>query len=154
GVVVDSTPLTQDDAQALRRRLGHLLTGVAPTQATLRVVSTGSTHVATMITGCTADLLRVRAWDMANGRFLDEDDVKKQASVCVLGQTVRNKLFPGDSAPIGQLVRIDFLEMRVVGVTGAKGRSPTGADQDDQIFVPLTTLQHRLVGEERLSVIA
>jgi putative ABC transport system permease protein len=50
-------------------------------------------------------------------------------------------------------VRIDHLRLRVVGVLGEKGRTPTGADQDDQLSVPITTLQRKLVGEEKLSLI-
>src|SRR5262249_26279914 len=63
------------------------------------------------------------------------------------------KLFPDQPNPVGQLVRVDRLNLRVVGVLAAKGRSPTGGDQDDQIFVPLSTLQRKLVGEERVSII-
>jgi putative ABC transport system permease protein len=75
------------------------------------------------------------------------------ALVCLLGQTVRRKLFPGSAHPLGEWIRVDRLQLRVVGVLGEKGRSPTGADQDNQVFVPITTLQRRLVGEERIGLI-
>ncbi len=55
--------------------------------------------------------------------------------------------------PIGQTVRVDRLALQVVGVMEPKGRSPIGGDQDDQIFVPLNTLQRKLVGDENLSMI-
>jgi putative ABC transport system permease protein len=71
----------------------------------------------------------------------------------VLGRTVRDKLFANQPDPVGQAVRVEGLELRVVGALEPKGRSPIGADQDDQIFVPLSTLQHKLLGEERLSAI-
>lgn len=77
--------------------------------------------------------------------------MKKQAAVCVLGQAVARKLFPDQPNPAGQIVRIDRLPPRVVGVLEAKGKSPTGGDQDDQVFWPLTTLQRKIVGEERVS---
>ncbi len=65
----------------------------------------------------------------------------------------RAKLFPDLPNPVGQLVRVDRLPLRVVGVLEAKGSSPIGGDQDDQIFVPLHTLQRKIVGEESLSMI-
>jgi putative ABC transport system permease protein len=119
----------------------------------VRAVSTRTARTLTAVVGCTPDLLKVRAWGLEYGRFVSEDDVKKQASVCVLGQTVRDRLFPHRHNPVGRTLRVDRLEMRIIGVLAPKGRSPTGADQDDQIMVPLTTLQHKLVNEERLSLI-
>ncbi len=95
----------------------------------------------------------MRSWRVETGRFLTDDDLKKQATVCVLGQTVRDKLFPDQVDPIGQTVRIDRLSLKVIGVMEPKGRSPIGGDQDDQIFVPLNTLQRKLTGEENLSLI-
>src|SRR5262249_47458261 len=68
-------------------------------------------------------------------------------------QTTRRKLFGDNPRPLGELVRIDRLPLRVIGVLEEKGRMPTGADQDDQIMVPITTLQRKLVGEERVSLI-
>jgi putative ABC transport system permease protein len=90
---------------------------------------------------------------MEFGRFFNHEDVKKQAPVCVLGHTVRNKLFPNIANPVGKVVRIDRLQVRVVGVMRPKGRSPTGGDQDDQIFLPMGILQRGLVGEESITII-
>jgi putative ABC transport system permease protein len=90
---------------------------------------------------------------MMQGRFYSDDDVKKMAAVCLIGQTVRRQLFPGKSNPLGEYVRVEGLQLRVIGVLGEKGRSPTGADQDDQIFVPITTLQRRLIGDERIGLL-
>ena len=106
-----------------------------------------------MITGCTPDMQAVRDWHIAEGRFLTEADVKKEAAVCVLGQTVKDKLFPDGTDPIGHMLRVDQVRLQVIGIVAPKGRSPIGADQDDQIFVPLTTLQHRMVGNERITTI-
>ncbi len=66
---------------------------------------------------------------------------------------MRRKLFPGKTNPIGQVIRIETLPARVIGILGEKGRSPTGADQDDQVFLPITTLQRRLLGEELIGLI-
>ena len=95
----------------------------------------------------------MREWHVTEGRFLTEADVKKEAAVCVLGQTVKDKLFPDSPTRSASMVRVDQVRLRVIGIVAPKGRSPIGADQDDQIFVPLTTLQHRIVGEERITTI-
>jgi putative ABC transport system permease protein len=153
GIVADFVPLSRDDADAIREKAGHLLVGVAAVQTTSRLALTRTGKWPTYIVGSTPDVKAIRNWTVTDGRFYTEDDVKKKASVCLLGQTVRRKLFPYKASPVGEWVRVDKLELRVVGVLGEKGRSPTGADQDDQIFVPITTLQQRLVGEEQIGLI-
>jgi putative ABC transport system permease protein len=95
----------------------------------------------------------VRKWVVQYGRFLADEDLKKQATVCVIGQTVREKLFPDNPNPVGQTIRVDRLQLRIIGVVEGKGRSPIGGDQDDQLFIPITTLQRKLVGDEILSML-
>jgi putative ABC transport system permease protein len=153
GSIADFVPFRTDDASVMRKRLGDRVVGVAELQLTQRVVSTRTHNWLTMITGCTPDMLPVREWHVTQGQFLTEADVKKEGAVCVLGQTVKDKLFPDVSDPVGHTVRVDQVRLRVIGVVGPKGRSPIGADQDDQIFVPITTIQHRIVGEERITTI-
>jgi putative ABC transport system permease protein len=153
GVLADAKTLTNEDAAVLRRQLRHLIEGVAEIQTSRRLASTRTRNCTTMITGTSPDMRKVRAWPVEQGRFITEEDLKKQAAVCVLGETVRAKLFPDRTNPIGQTVRVDRLALKVVGVLEAKGRSPIGGDQDDQIFVPLNTLQRKLVGEENLAQI-
>jgi putative ABC transport system permease protein len=153
GAVADVKPITNDEAELLRRQLRHLLQGVAEVQATIRTVSTRTRNHITMAVGTSPDMRKVRGWVVRFGRYITEEDQKKQAAVCVLGQTVREKLFPDTPNPVGQSVRVDRLRLRVIGVLEPKGRSPIGGDQDDQIFLPLQTLQRKLVGEESLSMI-
>ncbi len=153
GSIADFKPLTSDDAVIIRKRVGHLIVGAAEVQVTQRIASTRTHNHATTVVGSTPDMQKVRRWETQFGRYYNQDDFKKQAAVCLLGQTVREKLFPDQANPVGQLVRIDRLHLRVIGVLAPKGRLPTGGDQDDQIFVPLSTLQRKLVGEERVSII-
>ena len=153
GGIADLKPLTVEDAAAIRKQVGWLLVGVAEVQVTQRVATTPTHNYATMIVGSNPDMRPVRGWTVRHGRFFDDVDMKKQAAVCLLGQTVREKLFPNLPNPVGQMIRVDRLQLRVIGVLAPKGRTPTGGDQDDQIFVPLTTLQRKLVGEERVSII-
>jgi len=153
GAIADLKPLTNEDAAVLRKNLGSLVQGVAEVQVIVRIATTRTHNWKTMITGTHPDMQTVRGWTMAYGRYFDRDDLKKRAAVCLLGQTAREKLFPDRPNPVGQLVRVDQLQLRVIGVCNPKGRSPTGGDQDDQIFVPISTLQKKLVGEEHISII-
>src|SRR5262245_23587878 len=147
-------PLTVADAEAIRRSAGKLLIGVAPIHSrAYQKVSSRSGAWNSSIVGCTPDLEQVRGWKLSAVRFLTADDVKKQAAVCLIGQTVRTKLFAKDADPLRESIRVGDVQLQVVGVLEEKGKGLTGADQDDQILIPLTTLQQKLVGEQRLSAI-
>jgi putative ABC transport system permease protein len=153
GTLADMKPLTNEDAAFVRKHLKGLVTGVAEVQVSMRLASTRIRNCPTMITGTAPDMKSVRGWVVEHGRFLTEEDQKKQAAVCVLGQTVREKLFPDNPNPVGQSVRIDQMPFRVIGVTLPKGRSPIGGDQDDQIFIPTSTMQRKLTNVESLVMI-
>src|SRR5262245_16362005 len=148
GTLTDLKPITHEDAVLLRRRLHNKVHGVVEFQGIMRTASTGTRSWITMVGGTNPDMQSVRAWTVTHGRFIAEEDRKKQATVCVLCATALQKLFPDMPNPVGQKVRIDQLHVRVVGVVAPKGRSPIGGDQDDQIFLPLTTLQKKLVDGE------
>jgi putative ABC transport system permease protein len=145
----DYQPLTSDDADAIRKRVGTLLTGVAESQMAARLVQNRGIIHGTGIVGSVPDLQEVRNWKMAFGRFYTEDDVKKAARVCLIGQTVRRKLFADRPDPVGQYINIGQIQFRIIGVLGEKGRSPTGADQDDQVFLPISTMQNLLLGGKK-----
>lgn len=151
--VADVAPLTSGDADAIRRQVGPLLVGVAEVQVTQRLAATRFAVAPASIVGTTPEIQPIRSWEIAMGRFLTADDVRRRAAVCVLGDTARRKLFPDIANPLGQNLRIDRTMFRVIGVTVPKGRSATGADQDDQVFVPISTLQHRLAGEEKINLL-
>jgi putative ABC transport system permease protein len=153
GLVPDFAPLKIEDAQAIRKQVGPLLLGVAESQMTQRIVSTSSGNHGTALVGSTPDLKRIRNWNMAYGNFYTEEHVQQAALVCLLGQTVRKKLFPNKPDPIGENLRIGHVWLRIIGVLEEKGRSPTGADQDDQIFLPITTLQRQITHDDKIAII-
>lgn len=145
--------LTDADADAIRKEVGPRLVGVAEAQSLQRHATHGGRSHSTLVTGVVPDLQRVRNWKVPHGRFITEDDLKKEAPACLIGQAVLRDLFPTTPNPVGETLRIEGVEFRVIGVLGAKGKLPVGFDQDDQIFVPLTTLQSKLAGEKRLLII-
>jgi putative ABC transport system permease protein len=153
GSLADFASLTREDAQAIRKRVGRLLGGVSESQVTQRLACSRTSTWPTAIAGNTPEVQKIRRWNLLYGRFFTAEEVKKQARVCVLGHTVCRELFPHQPNPVGERIRIDNLQVQVIGVLEAKGRSPLGADQDDQITLPLTTLQYKLAGEDRIGTI-
>ena len=152
GVTLDT--LTPGDADAIRKEVGPLIVGVTVTQTTFRnALGPGGTKWFTSFVGASPDLREVRGWTVAQGRFYNDDDEKRSAPVCLIGQTVRKKLFPNNVSPVGEWIRADRTRLQIIGILGGKGRAITGADQDDQVFVPITTLQHKLVGAEHIGLI-
>jgi putative ABC transport system permease protein len=86
----------------------------------------------------------IRARGVAEGQFFTEADVRSAARVAVIGQTVSDNLFPGQSA-VGQTMRVRNLTFRIVGVLKAKGQSQMGQDQDDTLLMPYTTVMKKLM---------
>jgi putative ABC transport system permease protein len=156
GIKTHATPLTPDDVKALREDalLQRYVVGVAESQHLLQTLfaQNGRNHP-TSISGGEPDIQVVRKWKPRLGRFFDDNDVKKAALVCVLGDSVCTKLFPNQDSPVGERIRVGHLYLEVIGVVHPKGRAPTGVDQDDQIFIPITTLREKLAHEKRVDVI-
>jgi len=99
----------------------------------------------TVLTGVTPDYFSVNNWEMENGNIFTEGDLRSGTRVAVLGQITATSLF-GDEDPVGKIIRITNRPFTVIGVLAAKGQSLTGRDQDDNVFIPLTTAQRQVVG--------
>jgi putative ABC transport system permease protein len=94
------------------------------------------------VSGEMPSYVNVRNWKPRLGRFVDDSDYSGRSRVVVLGQTAANDLFP-DEDPLEQVVKINNVPFRVIGVMEPKGSSFLG-DQDAVAFVPLTTAQERM----------
>lgn len=93
----------------------------------------------------TPNIIDIRNYTIKTGRMYTEKELTSRDRVCVIGQTVADNLFP-EGDPVGKTVRINKAPFRVVGVLNSKGQSSMGQDQDDVVFVPLTTAMQRLMG--------
>ena len=144
--------LVYDDMKAIVQQAPAVKEAAPGSQTTAQVVFGGDNWF-TNIQGTEPQYFDIRSWPMAEGVSFTEGDVNSSADVAVIGATVQQNLF-GAQDPIGQTVRISNLPFKVVGVLTAKGQSAAmGQDQDDVIFVPITTLQKKLTGEPWLRYI-
>jgi putative ABC transport system permease protein len=143
--------LTEDDARAIKTECPS----VAYVSAGLRTGGTavaGENNWSTEIFGADVDWPFIRSWNVTSGSFFSEAEVKAAAKVAVLGNSVKQNLFP-DSDPVGAVMRIGNIPFRVLGVLEKKGGSTMGNDQDDQIVIPYTTAMKRLSGLKRLGIV-
>ena len=140
-----------EDAEAIIREISGL-EAVAPSVSSGMQAIAGNKNWATSVTGSTNAFLEVRDWAFESGRAFTDAEALSGKAVCILGTTVRNKLF-GNTDPLGATIRLQKLACQVVGVLESKGQSSFGTDQDDFILIPLRTLQRRIAGNNDVSAI-
>ena len=136
--------LSMGDADAIQKECPAVLY-VAPVHSGAAQVVYGNQNWSTGITGTTANMLLVRDWPLTEGRPFTDEEVRSAAKVCLLGQTVIENLFGGIN-PIGQIIRIKNVPFTVIGTLDTKGQDPGGHDQDDVVYIPVTTAQKKLFG--------
>jgi putative ABC transport system permease protein len=137
--------LTWDDLKAIQTELSAVKDAAPVMRASAQVMSEES-NWATSIQGTTPEFLSVRSWPVAQGAAFTQSDVDGGTKVALLGQTVVEKLFGANGAPVGQVVRVKSIPFTIVGVLARKGQSPFGQDFDDVVLVPVTTFQQKIQG--------
>jgi len=146
-----AAPFRVADAEAIARDV-QSLSAVAPATARSTTAIFANGNWSTTVTGTTEEYFAAGNWKTKEGRPLNQGEVHLGAAVCVIGETVRNKLF-GSQSPIGSRIRLNKLSCEVVGLLAPKGQSTMGIDQDDVVVVPLRTFQRRISGNEDVGMI-
>ena len=134
--------LKYDDAKAIESKIKGI-DYVSPTVSSSYQVVNGNLNWNTSVEGGTPELMQIRALKVENGSFISASDMNKRSRVAVIGPTVAANLF-GAENPVGQNIRINNQPFKVIGITASKGQS-IGQDQDDVIYIPLTTAQERML---------
>jgi putative ABC transport system permease protein len=132
--------MTAGDAEAIQRELGHLVSSVSPAVNVSSQLVRQNRNWNVRVSGVSSDMPEIRNWQLQEGRFFEESEQREYARVCVIGATVRDRLFDPDEAPVGQIIRIGAMPFKVVGVLAAKGANSWGQDQDDTVMAPYTTV--------------
>jgi putative ABC transport system permease protein len=142
---------TWRELDIVRRTVPGII-AAAPSVGDGGTVKYGNLDTATTIIGTTPDYFDIRLWTFAGGRRFTEAESDAGRMVCVIGQSLRAKLF-GGSDPIGQRIRIDGVSCEVVGLLKPKGASTFGDDEDDRVILPLRAYQRRFTGEELINTL-
>ena len=144
GAVGSMQTLKYDDAKAIEAKIKDIQY-VSPTVSSSYQVVNGNQNWNTSVTGVTPDLMQIRSLTVDNGSFISKEDMTKRTRVAVIGATVAENLF-GTENPVGKNIRIKNQPFKVIGILASKGSSGFGQDQDDVIYIPLTTAQERMMG--------
>lgn len=144
--------LTVDDADAIQKEV-TLAKAVAPEVSGRYQVTSKGQNTNTSIVGTVDVYPAVRNVEIESGFFITQQHVKSLSKVAVIGPTTRDDLFGADVDPIGQSIRIKGIEFKIIGMTKAKGGTGFGS-QDDMVFVPITSAQRFLSGDEYVTTIS
>lgn len=136
--------MKKGDGDAIQEKISAIKLAAPVLDETAQIVY-GNANWSTGITGTDSRLFAIKDWDLAYGRMFSEPDIRSAAKVAILGQTVVNELF-GDVDPLGKTIRIKGTPFQVIGVLQARGQSGMGQDQDDAVYIPITTAQKKLMG--------
>ena len=137
--------LTSEDTEALMKDVPAIRAASATVRTRSQIVYGGNNYNPQTINGTDASYPDVRDWALEEGEYFTERDLLASAKVCVIGLTIEENLFEGESS-LGKTVRIKNIPFRVVGVLSRKGTSAYGNDQDDIVLVPWTTCKGVLQG--------
>ncbi|HUD05133.1 MAG TPA: ABC transporter permease [Patescibacteria group bacterium] len=147
-----SQTLTLDDANAIQSAKFASVSKVSPEVSRRSQVTAGRNNTNTSIIGATANYLEVHNVAISSGTFITDQDVQGTRNVAVIGPQVVSDLFGGGD-PTGQTIRINKIPFTIIGITVSKGG--TGfANQDDIVFIPITTAQKTVFGIDYVSSIA
>ena len=144
--------LTQQDAEVIQREV-TLAKAVAPEISRRYQITVRGQNTNTQVVGTVSAYKDVRNIQVESGLFITDQHVRSLSKVAVLGPTTRDDLFGVGTDPIGQTIRVNKVDFKVVGVTKSKGG--TGfSNQDDMVFVPLSTAQRFLAGDTYVTTIS
>jgi macrolide transport system ATP-binding/permease protein len=140
-----ASTLTTADAHAILREA----TAVSEVSYLIRQsgqVQYGNQNWTTQIQGISVNYPPMTNWRINIGREISANDEASAALVAVIGQTVATQLFGHSQTPIGALLQVKGVPMRVIGVLESKGQTPFGTDQDDLVMIPFTTAERKVLG--------
>ena len=140
-----ASTLTVVDAEALRRE-APAVGSVSYLIRQMGQVQYANQNWTTNIQGVSANYPPITNWQILAGRGISQEDSNSAALVVVLGQTVSRQLFGADESPIGAVIQVKSMPLRVIGVFASKGQTAYGTDQDDLVMIPFTTAERKVLG--------
>ena len=136
--------MTAGDAEAIERELAHIVKSVSPAVNVNSQLVRQNRNWNARVSGVSCEMPEIRNWQIAEGRFFEETEQLNNARVCVIGTTVKGRLFDEDEEVVGKTIRIGAMPFKVMGVLATKGANGWGQDQDDTVMAPYTTVSRIL----------
>ena len=136
--------LKMPDYESIREE-ASLITHISPEVTSSGQVIYGANNTSTTVYGDNPDYMTIKLWTIENGECFNDEDVRKNAKVCLVGKTVVQELF-GDKNYncIGKTIRFKSIPFRIIGILKGKGYNNWGMDQDNVIIALYTTVMKRL----------
>lgn len=132
------------DAEAIKEKIKNI-DYVSPTVNGSYQVVNGNLNWNTSVQGVTPEFMAIRSLVVSTGSFITESDMEKRQRVAVIGATVAENLFENEN-PVGKNIRVNNQPFKIIGIIESKGQSSMGQDQDDVVYIPITTAQERMLG--------
>jgi putative ABC transport system permease protein len=153
GATGGAQTLTLEDAKAIMASTAvTTVANVSPEYSSRAQIVAGKNNTNTQVVGVTPAYADVRKITLSSGSFISQQQLNTLSKVAILGPSVVEDLFGENANPIGKTIRIAGKNFQVIGVTASKGGSIQ--NNDDRIFIPLTTAQKQLFGVKHLTSIA
>lgn len=137
------TTLVEEDYRALTRELDGITRSSALVVSQFRLKA-GFLSKTVPVVGVEPDYFAMRWWQLEAGELFDEDDLRRSTRLVLLGHGVAADLYP-DEFPVGQTLFINRVPFQVAGVLAERGPGIDGSNEDQQVYVPLTTAMRRLM---------
>jgi putative ABC transport system permease protein len=146
GQSTGSVPFKQADATAIARDVSHVV-AVAPSASQSTKAIFGNQNWSTNVTGSDNNFTRVTNRSINAGREFTAGELRSGAAVCIIGETVKKKLFGAQEA-LGEKMRLQKVACEIVGIFDSKGQNTMGMDQDDLVLTPIEMVQRRITGNQ------
>lgn len=140
----EGAKLTFEDGEAILKQVDGVARMSASVNRSYQLVA-GNQNWTSRVEGTTPSNFDIQSLEIEDGRIFRSNDLTSRSRVAVIGKTVADSLFP-DGEAVGQLMRINKAPFQIIGVLKSKGQSGMGQDQDDVVYIPLTTAQNRMMG--------
>ena len=140
----EGAKLTYEDAEAIMKQVDGVARMSASVNKSYQLVA-GNQNWTSRVEGTTPSNFDIQSLELEDGRIFNNKDLNSRSRVAVIGSTVAESLFP-EGEPVGKMMRVNKAPFQVIGVLKSKGQSGMGQDQDDVVYIPLTTAQNRMMG--------
>lgn len=151
GQTTSNVPFKEADAKAISKEISSI-SAIAPVSSRSVIAIFGNQNWTTQVSGTDNQYFTVTNRKIRTGRQFSDSELRSGAAVCIIGETVRTKLFGGQDA-VGEKIRLQKLSCDVIGILEAKGQSTFGTDQDDIVVIPLRAFQRRISGNQDVGLI-